>query len=377
MQSTFFRCLRYVRKPFKCIILFSTILPVFTPIEYGKIAELTRLLSIDWWTLSAFILCGQLDCYRISARGHYLRETWTPLNFNVAKRQQKRTNDCFGQKLSYKRLLTKKSAIGKSLPTLLNVFFVGRSTPNWAMMTSMLTFRRGVRERFVPGNVGDRTDARARTRVNWECLRGLVRLPSTVAVSFGETCTGPSAGSNHRSTQPTIPVRSDMRKKSSHSRFSCYVKSHQTTKDGSKKGNQKRVMPSSELRSQNNNHHCDDDHRVSIASPKKILKLTQHCRANLCNSCSKLIQTNVTQLSSTLLCRTCLDLIRSSNQLISIKPVGWSKADEKELRHIIEGVVEKFQDHFGHAFEQLTKKYRLTFLERFVQLMNKCQTNRQ
>ena len=230
--------------------------------------------------------------------------------------------------------------------------------------------------------------------------RGLVRLPSTVAVSFSETSTRPSAGSNHRSTPPTTPLRSDMKKKSSHSRFSCYVKSHQTTKDGSKKGNQKRVMPSSELRSQNNNHHCDDDHRLSIASPKKILKLTQHCRANLCNSCSKLIQTNVTQLSSTLLCRTCLDLIRSSNQLISIKPVGWSKADEKELRRIIEGVVEEFQDHFGHAlnlsikqmsqhvvsnisllsshyqeeFAQLTKKYRLTFLERFVQLMNKCQT---
>lgn len=230
--------------------------------------------------------------------------------------------------------------------------------------------------------------------------RGLVRLPSTVAVSFSETNTRQSTSSNHRSTPSSIPLRSDTRKKSSHTRFSCYVKSHQTSKDASKKVNQKRPIARSELRSQNNNHHCDGGHRMSIASPKKILKLTQHCRANLCNSCSKLIQTNVTQLSSTLLCQTCLHLIRSSNQLIAVKPVGLSKADEKELRHIIEGVVEEFQDQFGQAlnlsikqlsqhllsninlfyshyqqeFEQLTKKYRLTFLERFVQLMNKCQT---
>jgi hypothetical protein len=67
--------------------------------------------------------------------------------------------------------------------------------------------------------------------------------------------------------------------------------------------------------------------------------------------------------------------------------------------YIIEIILEEFQDHFGQAlnlsikqmtqhllsninlfynhyqyeFEQLTKKYRLTFLQRFVQLMKKYQ----
>jgi Mor family transcriptional regulator len=89
--------------------------------------------------------------------------------------------------------------------------------------------------------------------------------------------------------------------------------------------------------------------------------------------------------------------------MISIKKFGLNKTEENELRQIIEIVIEEFQDHFGQAlnlsikqmtqhllsninlfynhyqqeFEQLTKKYRLAFLERFIQLMNKfqiCQT---
>lgn len=76
-----------------------------------------------------------------------------------------------------------------------------------------------------------------------------------------------------------------------------------------------------------------------------------------------------------------------------------NKTEENELRKIIEIVIEEFQDHFGQAlnlsikqmtqhlfsninlfyhhyqqeFEQLTKKYRLTFLQRFIQLMKKFQ----
>jgi Mor family transcriptional regulator len=89
--------------------------------------------------------------------------------------------------------------------------------------------------------------------------------------------------------------------------------------------------------------------------------------------------------------------------LVSRKKFSLNKNEENELRQIIEIVIEEFQDHFGQAlnlsikqmtqhllsninlfynhyqqeFEQLTKKYRLAFLERFIQLMNKfqiCQT---
>jgi Mor family transcriptional regulator len=87
--------------------------------------------------------------------------------------------------------------------------------------------------------------------------------------------------------------------------------------------------------------------------------------------------------------------------MISIKKTGLNKTEENELRQIIEVVIEEFQDHFGQAlnlsikqmsqhllsninlfynhyqqeFEQLTKKYRLAFLERFIELMKKFQTS--
>jgi Mor family transcriptional regulator len=81
-------------------------------------------------------------------------------------------------------------------------------------------------------------------------------------------------------------------------------------------------------------------------------------------------------------------------------PLNYS--EENQLRQIIEIIIEEFQEHFGQAlnlsikqmtqhllsninlfyhhyqqeFEQLTKKYRLTFLERFLQLMNKIHKNK-
>jgi hypothetical protein len=119
----------------------------------------------------------------------------------------------------------------------------------------------------------------------------------------------------------------------------------------------------------------------------------------MCEKCLTLLQTSSTHLSSNLLCQSCLYLIRNSNDINPIKKFGLNKTEENELRHIIEVIIEEFQDHFGQAlnlsikqmtqhllsninlfynhyqqeFEQLTKKYRLAFLERFIQLMNKYQ----
>ncbi|CAF4328083.1 unnamed protein product, partial [Adineta steineri] len=121
----------------------------------------------------------------------------------------------------------------------------------------------------------------------------------------------------------------------------------------------------------------------------------------MCQKCLKIIQTNSKYISSNNLCEKCLYFIRNSNNIISIKRNILNKTEENELRKIIEIVIEEFQDQFGQAlnlsikqmtqhllsninlfynhyqqeFEQLTKKYRLTFLERFIQLMNKFQTN--
>ena len=132
---------------------------------------------------------------------------------------------------------------------------------------------------------------------------------------------------------------------------------------------------------------------------KPLIHLTPECREKLCQKCFKLLQTNSKHISSDLLCQTCFYLIQNSNQIIPMKKSPLNKSEENELRRIIEIVIEEFQDHFGQAlnlsikqmtqhllsninlfyqhyqqeFEQLTKKYRLAFLERFVQLMNKLQ----
>ena len=97
--------------------------------------------------------------------------------------------------------------------------------------------------------------------------------------------------------------------------------------------------------------------------------------------------------------QSCSNSVRNSQHKTAIKKFGLNKTEENELRQIIEIVIEEFQDHFGqalnlsikqmtqhllsnihlfynhyqHEFEQLTKKYRLAFLERFIQLMNKFQ----
>ncbi|UJR33708.1 hypothetical protein I4U23_021137 [Adineta vaga] len=124
----------------------------------------------------------------------------------------------------------------------------------------------------------------------------------------------------------------------------------------------------------------------------------------MCSKCLDIIRRSSTYVSSNVLCQSCLCIVRNSNNIISIKRIGLNKTEENELRHIIEIVLEEFQTYFGQAlnlsikqmtqhllsninlfynhyqqeFEQLTKKYRLTFLERFIQLMNKfytCQIN--
>lgn len=92
-------------------------------------------------------------------------------------------------------------------------------------------------------------------------------------------------------------------------------------------------------------------------------------------------------------------MIKSSNHNKNTKISSLNKTEENELRKIIEIIIEEFQDHFGQAlnlsikqmtqhflsnihlfynhyqneFEQLTKKYRLTFLQRFIELINKLQ----
>lgn len=117
----------------------------------------------------------------------------------------------------------------------------------------------------------------------------------------------------------------------------------------------------------------------------------------MCSTCLKILETRENEISSKLLCSSCLHLIRHWNETNGQNAVGLTKAEEKELRQIIELVLEEFQDHFGHAlnlsmkqmtqhllsninlfynhyqheFEQLAKKYRFTFLDRFLQLMNK------
>ena len=119
----------------------------------------------------------------------------------------------------------------------------------------------------------------------------------------------------------------------------------------------------------------------------------------MCQKCLHLLPTSSTPVSSNLLCQSCLYLIRNSNETLSVKKFQLNKNEENELRHIIEIILEEFQDHFGQAlnlsikqmtqhllsninlfynhyqyeFEQLTKKYRLTFLQRFIQLMKKYQ----
>ncbi|CAF1539186.1 unnamed protein product [Adineta steineri] len=222
----------------------------------------------------------------------------------------------------------------------------------------------------------------------------LYRPSSIIAVSLSETSTRQSSSNNHLTPQTiTLPISSS--KKSSHTRFSCYLKSH-NTKIQSKQI--KKKLPTTIVSKNNNYYH---DKNKSFISNKNIIKLKNEHREKMCQKCLKIIQTNSKYISSNNLCEKCLYFIRNSNNIISIKRNILSKTEENELRKIIEIVIEEFQDQFGQAlnlsikqmtqhllsninlfynhyqqeFEHLTKKYRLTFLERFIQLMNKFQTN--
>ena len=211
------------------------------------------------------------------------------------------------------------------------------------------------------------------------------RPSSTIALSLSETSTRQTSSKNH-STPQTVPLPTSSRKKSSHTRFSCYMKSH-PIKNRSKPF--RKQLPTDFL-PKNNNHYRPKNSK--ILSRKPIIKLTNECREKLCSKCSRLLQTSSTHLSSNLFCSRCSHLIRQSKTRFPL-----NRTEENELRQIIEIVIEEFQDHFGQAlnlsikqmtqhllsninlfyqhyqqeFEQITKTYRLAFLERFLQLMNK------
>lgn len=221
------------------------------------------------------------------------------------------------------------------------------------------------------------------------------RLSSTIALSLSETSTRQTSSKNH-STPQTVPLPISTRKKSSHTRFSCYIKSHHHVKNRSK--SIRKPLSTNFLPKNNNNHRP----KISnLSSRKPLIKLSNECREKLCQKCSRLLQTSSTHLSSNFLCSRCSNLICNSSK--SRLPLN--RTEENELRQIIEIVIEEFQDHFGHAlnlsikqmtqhllsninlfyqhyqqeFEQLTKTYRLAFLERFLQLMKKihhAQTNK-
>ncbi|CAF0748665.1 unnamed protein product [Adineta ricciae] len=208
------------------------------------------------------------------------------------------------------------------------------------------------------------------------------RPPSTIAISLSETST-------RQTTHPTpqaITLPATSKKQSSHTRFSCYLKSHSKQ---ARKTHSRTIIP------KNNNHY--QAKTKSLIPKQNVIKLTTQCRERMCSKCLNLIRKNSTCISSSVLCQPCLDIVRNSNNIISIKRLALNKTEENELRHIIEIVIEEFQNYFGQAltlsikqmtqhllsnvnlfynhyqqeFEQLTKKYRLAFLERFIQLMNK------
>ncbi|CAF0725698.1 unnamed protein product [Adineta ricciae] len=208
------------------------------------------------------------------------------------------------------------------------------------------------------------------------------RPPSTIAISLSETSTRQTTHSTSQAT--TLPTT--LKKQSSHTRFSCYLKSHSKQ---TRKTHCRTIIP------KNNNHY--QAKTKSLVPKQNATKLTTQCRERMCSKCLNLIRKSSTCISSSVLCQPCLDIVRNSNNMISIKRLALNKTEENELRHIIEIVIEEFQNYFGQAltlsikqmtqhllsnvnlfynhyrqeFEQLTKKYRLAFLERFIQLMNK------
>ncbi|CAF0980935.1 unnamed protein product [Rotaria magnacalcarata] len=224
----------------------------------------------------------------------------------------------------------------------------------------------------------------------------LHRPSSVIAVSFSETSTRQNSSTN-RSTSKPMSSSMNSRKKLSYTRFSCYLKSHNTNNYSKKfKTKLSTVVP------KNNNYYHHQTNMNCLSSRKKLVESTNQCNEKLCQKCLKLIKINSKHISSNSFCQACSHLIKSSkNNTISLKTFSLNKSEENELRQIIEIIIEEFQDHFGQAlnlsikqmtqhllsninlfynhyqqeFEQLTKKYRLEFLERFITLMNKYQNS--
>lgn len=200
--------------------------------------------------------------------------------------------------------------------------------------------------------------------------------------------------SNNRSTPKTITLPISARKKSSCTRFSCYLKSRNTD---NRYKRIKKTLPLSTRTLSKNNNNCHDKIK-NISSRKKITKLKND---KICQKCLKLIQVSGTNVSPNIYCSSCYDSIQNSKNMLLRKKFSLNKNEEKELRHMIEIIIEEFQDHFGLAlslsmkqmtqhllsnislfynhyqqeFEKLTKKYRQEFLERFIQLINKYQND--
>jgi hypothetical protein len=220
-------------------------------------------------------------------------------------------------------------------------------------------------------------------------------------LSVSETSTRRTNSGKHRSTPQAIVKSNPTRKELSQAKFSCYLTSPFAKKKATSTS-MKKPLPSPILnRASKNNNHSVNTNRMLNTPKTTIFRLTIGCRESMCSTCLKRIDINGSRISSSLLCSSCLELVRKCQPIDSVKSTGLSKDEENELRQIVNMILEEFQDHFAQAlslsmkqmtqhlssnihlfynhyqqeFEQLTKKYRHTFLERFVQLMNKHQSN--
>ena len=213
-------------------------------------------------------------------------------------------------------------------------------------------------------------------------------------MSLSETSTKENNSNNYSVCKTrTLPINST--KKLSSTRFSRNLKSRYT--NNRPKQNNKKV--SKTILPKNNNHYYDK-HKCLTLRKQNNIKLNDESHKKICQKCLNLIQSKSTLIKPNSFCQSCIYIIQELLKMTSVKKPYLNKSEENELRHIIEVILEEFQDHFGQAlnlsmkqmtqhllsntnlfykyyqkeFEQLTKKYRLEFLERFIQLMKKCQT---
>lgn len=213
-------------------------------------------------------------------------------------------------------------------------------------------------------------------------------MSSIVAVSLSQTSTK-SKGSSFESKEN---VKKFSKTKSSESRFSCYLNSNCSNQKQLKAKKQKRMT--SHSKNNNNDHELTSN---PSSRKEKILRLTLDCRKSLCRECSNLIDEAEGKISSNMLCSRCLNLIQSMDQNRGEKRIRLTKFEEEEVRRLIESMFEELQNHLGQTltvsmrqmtqhllsnvhcfyghyqkeFEELTKRYRLVFLERFVDLMKR------